>query len=349
MRHSDGNCRAAQPALLKVALSEQDVRYLHALDNACTQFFHDAPSKVKMMATPMLFDKCGMSAGYQDLGSGKEMFVARLDDDVNTWPLSPPSFRGAVLAAMRSVLLPHGLAALSTLLRPLLQNAIASAVSQQCEGEQLPAALLEDLLQDMTKSATHTLWFKESVLFARHYIDATPCSGAEGVTTGPQAMPVGAHTDSGIITAMFVRRCATDLKALEFLSINQQTHERTWVGALHMMHEPVSGDALGDDMECVVCFFGEMVVPFAEFLLKRHLGDRPQLLDVLVHLVRSELSFAVGVHRVNPAVTQTPGTLDEVAGRCRHSYPFQLRADPGLLSDTGLLSSSGLTHRLLVL
>lgn len=349
MHSSDGTLR---PVVWQIALNEHDRRILCCLDAACSDFFHNSPRKVKTLTTPMLFDDCcGGSGGYQELGNGKEMFTFHFDDDATPWPLSPPSFRSAVTDALRAVFLPHARHSLAAFLQPLLQNAIANAATR-CD-EVLAPTLLNDLIRDMSESNDELDgWFKESVLFARHYSRDEEANN-ESI---PQNTPaVGAHTDSGIVTVMFVRHGISDIKAFEFLCSNPVTQTRSWVSSLDIMKlasSTLSGDDDNDDTECIVCFFGEMVVPFAEFLLRRQLREHHNQLTILVQSIRSELSTAVGVHRVNSALlTFGVPSPQKPLLRCRHSYPFQLRSDPDLLleSRSRQLPLGAFTQRFLML
>lgn len=362
-RHDTDFCRKTGRLTMSAALfstmSLDELTYLRALDASCAQFFHHSPPKVKSMAAPMLFDvddegPGASSSGYLDLGGGKEMFaVACRSFDAVPWPLSLPPMRNAVTAAIQSFYLPRALEALSRILRPIMLRLVVGACSN---GDVVAAStLVESMMSAITHNAA---WFESSMLFSRHYhITTDVCDGPARNQDG--GMVVGAHTDSGVVTIMFVRDVDTDLAMLEFLRVDPVTNAHHWEDVLS-----ADGDAPwilcrggGGGGEGALCFLGEMVVPLAEFLVNQQINSiSAELRGRITEAIRRVLPSHVGVHRVNPNAAECHrcSSHQPPPGRgpgCRHTYPFQLRADPLLLlaaQATGGACSK-FTHKFLVL
>lgn len=300
--------------------SESDASRFASMDASSSEFFHSAPRKVKLLSTPMLFDQCTTTVlGFSDLGNGKEMFTAGCVEGRTPWPLAPSSLPDAFGKAIHETFLPIALRALRELLEPVMHR--ASAGTQ----------LVPELMAALERSDVE--WYQESVLFARHYT-ALPADAAAPPEGGGL---VNAHTDSGIVTVMFTSDMDADLAPMEFLQSDPKTQAKSWVPVLSSTAAKASASGI---MPMVLCFLGEMVVPFVDFLVRRSTTLEEERREEICCILRRELSCMVGVHRVN-RVAATAGTCFR---SCRHTYPFQLRVPLSmLLGETG-----GFSHRMLM-
>lgn len=257
---------------------------MEAMNSVCGEFYHKTPLPVRWLSSSSLFEQGGTSShtlaaseddslsrcGYVDLGSGKEMFVLRLDNV--PWPLAPSTFRLKCTDALR-----YCLASTKRLLVDLVVHFLASACPvSNCA----------------VTSWLETLPFeRESVLFARHYHHRTDQDRVENIS----GVLAAAHTDSGIITLLWA---PTGSGALEDLEVLRGSDDAHWCRVQVSAHDD---NTSADAKSRALMFCGEMLIPFFGLALA-HFAPAADVRNFGPRLMK-----CIAVHRVVRVLSPRPG------------------------------------------